>query len=241
MSTTDQLQVSGGYRIVAEARGHDVLWFREFGSYEGEWLLFSRDADDYYIWRGSYGSCSGCDHFQSHFGSSGPYEREYVEEFTKDYQPFLKLRPDAALNIARRDGNLLAVLPRNRRDWYDIPQEAAGRQLALLVKSIAGEISSDEILEIDNQEARREAIEKMGSEKFVDGLNGANVIEETDEGTLYRIPRASGEDFAFIFVKDPSTERRYVIRVDPVHHTVRAARASTFGMTAEEFKLTQET
>lgn len=240
MSTTDELRVSG-YQIVAEVRGHDVLWFREFGSYQGEWLLFSRDAANYYIWRGSFGSCSGCDHFQSHFSGDGPYSRKYVEDFTKDYQPFLKLRPDAALNIARREGNLLAVLPRNRRDWYDIPQETVGRQLALIVKGMAGEISSDEVLEIDNQEARREAIEKMGSAEFVGGLRGAHVIEETDEGTLYRIPREGSEDFAFIYVKDPSTERRYVIRVAPQHQTVRAARASTFGFSAEEFELAQET
>jgi len=237
------IQVSS-YPVVAEARGHRTLWYRQFGSYQGEWLLFSQGDDHYWVWRGSYGSCSGCDAFEAHFGSSGEYETEspQVQNFIKDYTPFLKLRPDAALNMAMRDDTLLPLLPRNQRDWLSsIPREEVGHQLALLVKGQAGKLTPTEILDLDNQEIRRDAIEAYGPENFISELK-PDVVDDTEEGVLYVIVRPPGtEDYAFLYVKDPSTERRYVLRVDPAHQNVRAARASTFGFSAADFVLAQET
>lgn len=234
------MQVSN-YSVVAEARGHRVLWYRMFGSYQGEWLLFSEHDNHYWVWKGSFGSCSGCDHFESHFGSSGEYEpnSETVQDFIKDYQPFLKLRRDAALNIAQRDNSILSVLPRNQREWYDIPRDEVGRQLALIVKGQAGVLTAEEILELDNQEIRRDAIEHFGADNFINTLN-PTARDATEEGILYVIHRVP-EDYAFLHVKDPSTERWYVLRVDPAHRTVRAARASTFGLSETDFVLAQET
>src|SRR3990172_4705638 len=97
------------YTMVAEARGQRVLWFRMFGSYQGEWLLLSRDEDLYYLWRDSYGSCSGCDALQGHFDYSGDDltpESPKVQEFIANYSPFLEMRPEAALGIAEREENL---------------------------------------------------------------------------------------------------------------------------------------
>ena len=224
--------------MVAEARGQRVLWFRRFGSYQGDWLLLSRDDDLYYVYKDSYGSCSGCDAIEAEFGYDRGLEPgdPKVQKFIAAYQPFLEMRPDAALRVAERDQNLFAVLPRNRREWQDSPtHEDVGRQLALIVMADHRVLTGAEILEIDNQETRREQIERLGAEAFVDQIGA---VEEDREGdnVLMRIKREGQPDYAFMYVKDASTARRYVIRTDPAHRTVRAARAASFGLTEEHFK-----
>jgi len=233
------------YRVVAEARGHRVLWFREFGSYQGEWLLFSSLGDEYFIWKGSYGSCSGCDAIQATFYGDDDKERDdpEVQKFIADYSPFLKMEKRAALRFLRVNESLLSVLPKNRREYYssEIDNEVVGRQLALIVKGEHGLLSATEIIELDNQEIRREAIESYGADKFIADLNPDEVDREGDNVLYVAATDATSEAFHFLYVKDPSTERRYVLRVAPEHGTVQSARASTFGLRAEEFVLAQET
>jgi hypothetical protein len=228
------------YTMVAEARGQRVLWFRRFGSYQGDWLLLSRDDDRYYIYKDSYGSCSGCDAIEGEFGYTGADkltpDNPQVQEFIKDYLPFLEMRPEAALRVATEKGNIFSVLPRNRREWQDdFSHEDVGRQLALIIKADHGPLSASEILEIDNQETRREQIERIGAEAFVAEI-GAVEEDREGENVLMRIKREGQPDYVFMYVKDPSTERRYVIRTDPAHTSVRAARAASFGMTEEQFE-----
>lgn len=230
------------YTMVAEARGQRVLWYRRFGSYQGEWLLMSRDDDLYYIYKDYYGSCSGCDSLEAAFGYSEEItpESPAVQEFIKGYQPFLEMRTDAALRVAQRDGSLLAVLPRNRREWIDdIPNDEVGRQLALVVKDEEGAITAPEILELDNLEGRRSAMERYGAEKFVSDI-GATEIDRDGENALMHVER-EGDPFAFLYVKDSSTNRRYILRVDPAHRKVEDARAASFGIDPARFVLAQET
>lgn len=233
------------YTMVAEARGQRVLWFRRFGSYQGDWLLMARDDDRYYLYKDSYGSCSGCDSIEAKWSWSSdgldPDDPE-VQEFIKSYPSFLEMTPRGALNVAQRDGNLLKVMPKNRREWQDEwSSEAVGRQLALVVKHEEGVISASEILELDNQETRREAIEKFGAELFVRDL-GAKLVDSEGEDELYFFFRKNAsEPFVFLYLKDASTDRRYVLRTHPHHRKVREARAASFGIPAERFDLAQET
>lgn len=232
------------YTVVAEARGQRVLWFRRFGSYQGEWLLFARDDEHYFIYKDWYGSCSGCDSLEAEFGwgeKRFALDDAKLVSFVAAYHPFLRMTHSSALRLAR-SGNILQVLPRNRREWRDIDNDAVGRQLTLIVKDDQGVITAPEILELDNQETRREAIERFGAEQFVAQLDPV-VLDAEGDNFLYQAKDWSigNEPFVFLYVKDPSTERRYVIRVAPDMQTVQAARASTFGMTAKQFVLAQET
>jgi hypothetical protein len=234
--------MEASYTMVAEARGQCVLWYRQFGAYDGEWLLMSRDDNLFYLYRGSYGSCSGCDALQSEFS----YDRDLtpdmprVQNFIADYPPFLEMKIEAAQRVVEREGNLLAVLPRNRREWYDreFDHETVGRQLALIVKAEAGTISASEILELDNQELRRTTLENFGVERFFEEVLGE--IDRDGEDLLIRIEH-SPEPFVFLYLKDSSSDRRYLLRVAPDHKTVLAARAASFGFTPEQFVLAEET
>jgi len=60
-----------GYSEAIEANGVKIKEFKEFGSYQGDWFALLEDGR---IVFGSYGSCSGCDAFQSEFD----YECEII-------------------------------------------------------------------------------------------------------------------------------------------------------------------
>lgn len=55
------------YETCLEKAGAEILDFKEFGSYQGEWLAFVYYKGEKGIVQGSYGSCSGCDAFEAEF------------------------------------------------------------------------------------------------------------------------------------------------------------------------------
>lgn len=58
------------YQEALEAAGAEVLCFEHFGSYQGDWWAkVAYNSETFWV-HGSYGSCSGCDAFQSEFGYS---------------------------------------------------------------------------------------------------------------------------------------------------------------------------
>lgn len=57
------------YQEALEAAGAKVQAYKEFGSYQGDW--WAKIGEDIFV-HGSFGSCSGCDAFQSEIG-------DYVE------------------------------------------------------------------------------------------------------------------------------------------------------------------
>lgn len=61
-----------GYQRALEVCGVEIVEFKEFGSYHGDWFALLSDGR---IVPGSYGSCSVCDAFQAEFG--------YYEEITQ--------------------------------------------------------------------------------------------------------------------------------------------------------------
>lgn len=73
---------SRGYGAALEAAGAIVHDFEHFGSYQGDWLADVTVNDARGFIRGSYGSCSGCDAFESEFGYS---DEEKCDEHRYDY------------------------------------------------------------------------------------------------------------------------------------------------------------
>ena len=153
-----------------------------------------------------------------------------------------KIDTEVKLTTTREDG--VIALGETTGHAHDEWNNAhTGRQLALMVKADQDVLTAPEILEIDNQEARRQALESYGAEEFVRDIRAVEIDCE-GEDMLMRVPgalEASNDTFAFLYLKDASTPRRYILRVDPVHTTVRAARAASFRIPEERFVLAQET
>jgi hypothetical protein len=67
-----------GYSEALEAAGAEIIVFREFGSYQGDWWAMVRYNGERGWVNGSYGSCSGCDAFEAEFG--------YVDQECSEHQ-----------------------------------------------------------------------------------------------------------------------------------------------------------
>lgn len=238
---TSQTKFTGNrYEVIAWANDQDVLFYREFGSYQGDFLLIAKDrkTNIYYVYKGSYGSCSGCDDYEN----KSPSTKEEAIKFAKDYQPYLTLNLDEIITIVSQK-EVLSILPRNTRaDHYE---EASSPSFLELIAKILTEtviveeklpITTQDILECGNQEYRRRMLDIYGHENFFNNVPHT-IIETENDGELVRFDN----DFVCVYVQDSSTDRKYLIRVDPNCKTVHEAKAWTFGLKSEQYNPVMET
>ena len=111
------------YELVAEARGQNVIYFEEFGSYQGEWILVSCKDDHYYIYVDCYGSCSGCDYLLDTFQDDVVRyaDDDDVQKFIKYFPAFIDFSKEQMLSLLAKD-ELHTIFPLNiRTGWSDIP------------------------------------------------------------------------------------------------------------------------
>lgn len=93
------------YAEAMEAAGAKVLAFEEFGSYQGEWWAKVEFNGVTGFVGGSYGSCSGCDAFQSEFGYGSASETpEKLAAFGLSYLDNI-ITIDEAVAIANKNSS----------------------------------------------------------------------------------------------------------------------------------------
>jgi hypothetical protein len=85
-----------------------------------------------------------------------------------------------------------------------------------------------------NVEVRRIMIERYGAERFLID-SGAEEIQRDRHGILYRKAFLNDEPLVMVKVTDPSTGRKYFLRVPPNTRTAQEGVAWTFGMNAEDY------
>jgi hypothetical protein len=96
-----------------------------------------------------------------------------------------------------------------------------------------------------NAERRRVAIERIGLEAFLCGLE-AELIQQDDYGRVWRTrEEIGGEPYVAVEVTNATAEadgsyRRYFLRVPPRMRSARSAVAWSFGMSAREYSLAVE-
>lgn len=107
-------------------------------------------------------------------------------------------------------------------------------------------ITLEQVLKEDNQEIKRVMLERFGYGKLLLELK-AKQIHKDKFGALFETSRLGeylqGEDKVarFVRVKDPSTDREYMLRVPPDMQTARNAVAWTFDIKPEAYAPQQET
>jgi len=245
MSTTETVPAHSRYEIIAYANRQTPIYYEEFGSYQGDWLMLARDAEGFSLYKGSYGSCSGCDSYESAISnySDESVSMAQAREFAADYKPFLviPMRTMRALCDARTLGE---VLPANVREEYsDLPDMAAMAAQFILAASVdqGWPIHLADIAACRNQEIRAKALKAFGYDRWIKEV-GAKVLDRLGDDELVK----AGDEF-FVHVKDSSTERRYLLRVPPTDAArqpmtrVRQAVAWTFGMSEAEYQPSKET
>lgn len=106
---------AGNYgQLIAGVTGETLVSYHEYGSYQGDYLAVTRAGDLFKVWKGGYGSCSGCDFLEG----ERDYETDEIpDQAAKDYvgQPFLELRAEDVTP----DLDIESLLPANSRlDTY---------------------------------------------------------------------------------------------------------------------------
>lgn len=222
MSTTETFP-GDRYEIVAWARDQRTLYYRMFGSYQGEWLLLARDAAQYFLYKGSYGSCSGCDAFESE-DLGDETTKEQALKFAEDYPSFAEVPVSTMRNLASAR-SIAQILPANMRgDFTDVGWEQVAADwcgIVRLEESLPVEVV--DVLSQTNQEIKRRLLEVFGIERFR-AESGATILDKVGEDELL----SCDADHRFLYLKDSSTARRYLLRIDPGVMTVVQAKAWTF-------------
>lgn len=221
------------YTIIAWCRGHEVLFYREFGSYQGDWVMLSYCDGEYNLWRGCYGSCSGCDHYEASLGDAAHAIDPGVQEFVKDYLPFLEVPAFTMRNLASQGYRSIGqILPANMREeaieGYS-PEQLAKDVSALVKLKEELPIYCDDILQANDQEVKQRMLKLYGYERFCVDAH-AKVLDASGENSLLAV-----DEIRFLSLKDSSTDRRYLLRVPPHIERTKEGIAWTFGLSEEEY------
>lgn len=227
------------YSVVAWCRGHEILFYREFGSYQGEWAMISYCDGEYYVWKGYYGSCSGCDAYEAEMNGDVFAADAQTVKFASEYHPFLEVPASTMRNLAEKGWKAVSrILPANIRaesiDGYDWDSLARDVTLSAKLKESLP-ISLPDVLEANDQEIKQRALREYGYERFVIDSK-AQTLDTRGEDRLLGIG-----DIKLLSLKDSTTDRRYLLRVPPEINGVREGVAWTFNMREQEYAPLVET
>ena len=100
------------------ATGKKCLVYEEFGSYQGDYIAILEDKNQIEIWKGYYGSCSGCDWLEAEKGRKDyTITKDKALGYVKDEQPFLVI-PKDKINVLINSKDIKAFFPANTRNNY---------------------------------------------------------------------------------------------------------------------------
>lgn len=230
-----------GYQVIAHYHGHELIYYNQYGSYQGEWLLVTFDpiSKEYYIWKGWYGSCSGCDSHQAEFSwTEIGYTRKSLKAWVEDYDPFLVVPTDTMKNIVKGGtSRVKEIIPANTRDWYDTSIDELADVIHLSCK-LHGQfgVTTDDILNAQNVELRQMGLERFGYENFIEKAN-ATVIDEWNDNELLAVGQ-----IRLLYLLDPSKNgTRYLLPVPDNMERVKQALAWSFNLSEHEYNPVKET
>lgn len=227
------------YEIVAWCRGHEILYYREFGSYQGEWVMLSHCDGEYYIWKDYYGSCSGCDDYEASMDWGDLHAQDKaVVEFAEKYVPFLEVPAATMKNLAAQGPEAVGrIMPANIRNDYDeIGWDGLFKDIVLCAKLREQmEIALPDVMEANDQELKQRALKEYGYERFVADSDAKTLHQDGDNWLL------GIGDMRLLSLKDSSTDRRYLLRVPDHIQRTREGVAWTFGLEENEYRPLVET
>ena len=125
--------------FLAKALGGTLISYESYGGYSGDFVAIIEKGSDWHIYKGRYGSCSGCDWLcDTRLYSDADYERyenneidseelercEILQSVKDDYleahSPFLVL-PKSQIPDTLEE--FISLLPANTRTEYDAEEE----------------------------------------------------------------------------------------------------------------------
>jgi hypothetical protein len=239
------LRTSGRYALVGILRGHEVVFYSDYGQWQGEWLMVTRRPTDwtYFIWKGYFGSCEGCDDMESRMSNIENATVNDVWNFVKDYMPFMEI-PAHRMKHAAQNFLLFQWMPHHLRTANsDIELQAAVDDIIGWVMLNEGcEPTFDHVIQVRNAELKRRLLELYTPEKMMEQPHSlVDDDTENDRKLVTFKEREGSPELTYVYVKDASTPRRYLLRVPPQMRSCAEAVAWTFRMDIREFQPSKET
>lgn len=112
------MKINNYGELLAHGLNLKLLAYKEYGSYQGDYIAILGDNDNVYLYRGSYGSCSGCDWLEAEkHWENDEVSEEKIKEFVKDEKPFLVISEDN-IEAIRNAKDISVFFPANTRNGY---------------------------------------------------------------------------------------------------------------------------
>lgn len=112
--------------MLSKFKGFPCVGFVMFGEYNGDWVGLLDVGENIELWKGYFGSCSGCDFLEDKAKYVFDYElNEYaydilfddIKEYFKEERPFLSIPKSIIKNMSEKDFD--EIFPANiRKDIY---------------------------------------------------------------------------------------------------------------------------
>lgn len=94
------MKISNYGELISFVTGKPLITYREFGSYQGEYLVALDDGENIEIWKGYYGSCSGCDWLEDkRYSGTDEVSEADAREYLKEEHPFATIKKITLQNI----------------------------------------------------------------------------------------------------------------------------------------------
>lgn len=117
------MKVNNYGELAEQVLNRKCIAYVEFGSYQGEYVVVLDDGDDIQLYKGYYGSCSGCDWLEAETDwATGEISDDRAKEFaaTEFAHPFASIPKETVLRVD--SDTFTSFLPANLRSgmyWFD--------------------------------------------------------------------------------------------------------------------------
>ena len=136
--------------MIQKATG-GILWsYFEYGSYQGDYVALVYKDKLLHVYKGRYGSCTGCDWLSDYH--SGEIPDEKVAEYMEDNPPFISI---PMTDLPETVEDLMALMPANTRT---------------LAESFHGPTLEQVLVQIKNPDMDQDNLDKIEMEAAKKGL-----------------------------------------------------------------------
>jgi hypothetical protein len=105
--------------LLAKGLEMKLLFYEEYGSYSGDYIAILESDDTVEIYKGNYGSCSGCDWLEAERDwETNSVSDEKIKEYCSDEKPFLSV-DKSKLDTLINSEDMSVYFPANTRNDYD--------------------------------------------------------------------------------------------------------------------------
>lgn len=118
------MKVENYGQMLAEIQGKKLISYDTFGSCQGDWLASIDCGENIEIWKGYYGSCSGCDWIENEKNyETNEISEKKIKEFFKEDRPFCVIPKSVMKDLSIK--TFEQILPASTRsDIYEFePKE----------------------------------------------------------------------------------------------------------------------